>query len=143
GALLCRAARRLGADRDRLRLAGHRLLHHQFAADHRHERRARRHPRRRRHLHRPQPRGRSALSPRRSEAAVKTASGRLAMWQDWLQAEAPSSRRQARLGEAYRGGLAFLGHPSALAGLLIIVALTLLALLAPVIAGYRPEAADI
>ena len=42
------AARRLGADRDGVLLAGHRPLHHQFAAERRHERRARRHDRHRR-----------------------------------------------------------------------------------------------
>ena len=46
-AVLRRPARRLGADRDGLRLAGPRALHHQLAPHRRHERGARRHDRRR------------------------------------------------------------------------------------------------
>ena len=47
-ALVRQPARGLGADRDRVRLAGPRLLHHQLAAQRRHERGARRHDRGRR-----------------------------------------------------------------------------------------------
>ena len=47
-------ARRLGADRDRVRLARPRPLHHQLAVQRRHERGARRHHRGRHLLHRPQ-----------------------------------------------------------------------------------------
>jgi peptide/nickel transport system permease protein len=74
---------------------------------------------------------------------MKAMGARLMPWQAWLQSAAPSSRRQARLGEAYRTLSAFLRHPPAVAGLAIILALTLLALLAPLIVGYRPDAADI
>src|SRR6185312_5351860 len=60
-ARLCRAARRLGADGDRVLVAGHRPVHHQLAAFHRHERGARRHAGDRRDVHRRQPDRRSPL----------------------------------------------------------------------------------
>jgi peptide/nickel transport system permease protein len=53
-ALLCRPARRVGPDGDRIRLAGARPLHHQFAAECRHECRSRRHDHHRIGLHRHQ-----------------------------------------------------------------------------------------
>ena len=74
---------------------------------------------------------------------MKSARGAIAHWQDWLLADAPASRRQARLGEAYRTARAFLANPAAVGGLGIILVLALLALLAPLLAAYRPEAAEI
>ncbi len=58
---LCRAAGRLGADRDGVFLARHRPVHHQFAALDRHERGARRHAGDRRDVHRRQSDRRSAV----------------------------------------------------------------------------------
>jgi peptide/nickel transport system permease protein len=53
----------------------------------------------------------------------------------WLMSEAPASRRQAVLGNAYRGFLAFVSNPAALAGLFIVAVLILMAILAPLLAG--------
>ena len=49
----------------------------------------------------------------------------------WLQSEAPTSRRQAILGNAYRGLRAIVANPTAFVGLLIVAALVLLAIFAP------------
>ena len=61
-------------------------------------------------------------------------------WRAWLGSEAPSSRRQARLGEVYRFARALLRHPLAVTGLAIVLLLVLLAALAPVLAPYAPAA---
>jgi len=53
----------------------------------------------------------------------------------WLMSEAPVSRRQAVLGNAYRGFLAFVSNPAALAGLFIVAVLILMATFAPLLAG--------
>ena len=55
----------------------------------------------------------------------------------WLLSDTPVSRRQAVLGNAYRGVLAILSNPAALAGLLIVGALVIVAVLAPLLAGTR------
>ena len=62
----------------------------------------------------------------------------------WLVSDAPSSRRQAVLGNLYRGGIAICANPAALTGLLIVGALILVALFAPLIAGQiSPNAQDL
>lgn len=61
----------------------------------------------------------------------------------WLLSGAPASRRQARLGRAYLGWLAFAENRLALIGLGIIVLLVAVAALAPVIAPYSPNAPDL
>ncbi|CDX22989.1 hypothetical protein MPLB_250095 [Mesorhizobium sp. ORS 3324] len=66
-ALLRQPARRLGADRNRLLLAGHRALHHQLVAERRHECGARRHHHHRLGVHRHQPSVRPALPASRSK----------------------------------------------------------------------------
>ncbi len=63
-----------------------------------------------------------------------------ARWHDWLVSTEPASRRQARLGQLYRQWLAFRRNPAAMAGLVIVVALLLVAAFAPVIAPYDPIA---
>jgi peptide/nickel transport system permease protein len=55
---------------------------------------------------------------------------------EWLASDAPASRRQAVLGNLYRGVAALCANPAALAGLLIVGALIFVAIFAPVIAGY-------
>ncbi len=57
---------------------------------------------------------------------------------DWLLTETPASRRQARLGQAYRTWLAFRRNPLAMAGLGVVVALVVIALFAPLIATHDP-----
>jgi peptide/nickel transport system permease protein len=61
-------------------------------------------------------------------------------WQGWIASDAPASRGQARLGEAWRVLRAFLRHRLAVAGALILGLLLLAALLAPIVAPYPPTA---
>lgn len=62
---------------------------------------------------------------------------------EWLLAENPSSRRQARLGQLYVGWLAFRRNPLALVGLAIILLLIIVSALAPVLAPYSPLEQDL
>ncbi len=55
----------------------------------------------------------------------------------WLMSDTPASRRQAVSGNVYRGFVALVSNPSALIGLLIVSALVLIAVFAPVVAGFR------
>lgn len=61
-------------------------------------------------------------------------------WHAWLTTTSPESRRQARLGQLYRQWLAFRKNPAAMVGLLIVLALLLMAAFAPLIAQYDPLA---
>jgi peptide/nickel transport system permease protein len=49
----------------------------------------------------------------------------------WLISDAPTSRRQAIIGNGYRGVRSILASPTALAGLIIVAVLIVLAVLAP------------
>ena len=60
----------------------------------------------------------------------------------WLLAEVPQSRRQAALGQAYLGWLAFQRNPIGMAGLGIILGLILVAAFAPILMPFDPIAAD-
>jgi peptide/nickel transport system permease protein len=64
-------------------------------------------------------------------------------WTDYLLTDSPESRRQARLGQAYRKWLAFRRNPLAMFGLAIIVALLLVAAFAPLIATADPLAQNL
>jgi peptide/nickel transport system permease protein len=64
-------------------------------------------------------------------------------WRAWLLDETPVSRTQARLGQAYVGWLTFRRNPLAMAGLTVLIALLLLALLAPVLTARSPVAQDL
>lgn len=57
---------------------------------------------------------------------------------EWLLSDQPASRRQARLGQAYRTWLSFRSNWLAMVGLAIVLALILVALFADVIAPYDP-----
>ncbi|MGX1787839.1 nickel transporter permease [Bosea sp. NPDC055332] len=61
-------------------------------------------------------------------------------WHSWLTTTSPESRRQAKLGQLYRQWLAFRKNPAAVVGLVIVLALLLLAAFAPLIAQYDPLA---
>jgi peptide/nickel transport system permease protein len=61
----------------------------------------------------------------------------------WLLAETPASRTQARLGQAYVGWLGFRQNSLAMAGLLILAALVLVALFAPVLSRGSPVAQEL
>lgn len=54
----------------------------------------------------------------------------------WLASDVPASRRQAVLGNIYRGVAALCANPAAFAGLVIVGALIIVAIFAPMIAGY-------
>lgn len=62
---------------------------------------------------------------------------------DWLLSERPASRLQARLGRAYVAWRRFTANWLAVAGLGIIIALIVVALLADVIAPYSPTVGDL
>ena len=62
---------------------------------------------------------------------------------DWLLSDAPASRAQARLGQAYARWRVFLSNPLAMLGLLIVVALLVIAGLAPWLATHDPYAQDL
>jgi len=64
-------------------------------------------------------------------------------WTDYLLTDSPASRRQARLGQAYRKWLAFRRNPLAMVGLAIIIALLLVAAFAPLIATADPLAQNL
>ncbi|AOO80822.1 nickel transporter permease [Bosea vaviloviae] len=64
-------------------------------------------------------------------------------WTDYLTTDSPTSRRQARLGQLYRQWLAFKRNPLAVAGLVIVVALLLIAAFAPLIAPHNPLAQNL
>jgi len=61
----------------------------------------------------------------------------------WLLSDAPASRLQARLGRAYLSARALVANPLALAGLLIVVALVVVAALAPMLEVGDPFAQDL
>jgi peptide/nickel transport system permease protein len=62
---------------------------------------------------------------------------------EWLLSDTPQSRTQARMGRLYGGWLAFTSNRLAMVGLGIVVALMLMALLAPLIATHHPFAQDL
>ncbi len=64
-------------------------------------------------------------------------------WRARLLSDAPASRRQARIGQAYRGWLQFQRNRLALLGLGIVLALVLLAALAPLVAPHDPYAQNL
>ena len=61
-----------------------------------------------------------------------------ALSQQWLLTDQPASRRQARLGQAWRTWLALRSNKLAMVGLGLVVVLVLVALLAPLLAPYDP-----
>lgn len=73
---------------------------------------------------------RTAASPRRGPGA-------------WLLAETPRSRAQARLGQAYVAWLAFRRNPLAVVGLAIVLALVVVAILAPALSPRSPFAQEL
>jgi peptide/nickel transport system permease protein len=61
-----------------------------------------------------------------------------ATWRGWLLTDRPQSRRQARLGQAYRTWLAFRTNRLAMLGLAIVLTLVLMAVFANLISPYSP-----
>jgi peptide/nickel transport system permease protein len=59
-------------------------------------------------------------------------------WRDWLIAETPQSRTQARLSRWYANWLALKGNPLAISGLVIVSVLVLMAVFAPWLTGQSP-----
>jgi peptide/nickel transport system permease protein len=64
-------------------------------------------------------------------------------WRARLLSDTPRSRREARLGQAYRGWLQFRRNRLALVGLGIVVMLVLVAAFAPLIATHDPYAQNL
>jgi peptide/nickel transport system permease protein len=61
----------------------------------------------------------------------------------WLMTDSPASRRQAVLGNFYRGCVAILRNPTALIGLVIVAVLVVSAIFAPWLSIYSPIAQDL
>jgi peptide/nickel transport system permease protein len=61
-------------------------------------------------------------------------------WHDWLLAEAPQSRSQARLTRWYVNWLALKRNPLAVSGVIVVIALILMAISASWLAGQSPYA---
>ncbi|NNE81004.1 MAG: ABC transporter permease [Silicimonas sp.] len=59
-------------------------------------------------------------------------------WREWLLTDAPTSRRHARLANFYQGWLSLRANSMAMFGLGILVALLLVAMLAPFLSPYDP-----
>lgn len=64
-------------------------------------------------------------------------------WRAWLLAETPESPLQARLSRAYLAWRALAANPLAMVGLGVVVALLLVAALAPALATHSPIAQDL
>jgi peptide/nickel transport system permease protein len=62
---------------------------------------------------------------------------------EWLLSEAPSSRRQATWGSRYRLWRGFKANPLAMAGLIVVIAMVVLAILAPLLATHDPGAQNL
>ena len=59
-------------------------------------------------------------------------------WKAWLTTDTPTSRRHARAAAVYNGWLTFRGNHMAMAGLAILVLLSLIAAIAPLLAPQGP-----
>ncbi|MDE2515804.1 MAG: ABC transporter permease [Rhodospirillales bacterium] len=66
-------------------------------------------------------------------------SGNAAGLRAWLLSETPDSRRQAAWGRSYRGWLNFRRNPLGMAGLIIVLALLVLSLAAPLLTWQSPD----
>jgi peptide/nickel transport system permease protein len=64
-------------------------------------------------------------------------------WRDWLLSETPSSRAQAAWGRRYRLWRDFRANRLAMGGLLVIIAMVVLSLLAPLLATHDPGAQEL
>ncbi len=64
-------------------------------------------------------------------------------WRQWLTAEAPRSRGQARAAQLYLSWLNFSANPLAVLGLGIILGLVVMAVAAPLLATHDPLAQDL
>jgi peptide/nickel transport system permease protein len=64
-------------------------------------------------------------------------------WRTRLLSDTPASRREAKLGQLYRGWLQFQRNRLAMLGLAIVLSLILLAALAPFIAPHDPYVQDL
>jgi len=61
----------------------------------------------------------------------------------WLNSDAPTSRRQAKLASIYRSWLAFRSNPMAMFGFIILLFLLAIAAFAPIISPHDPFAQDL
>ena len=70
--------------------------------------------------------------PDLASASPKTA------WRAWLLTDTPTSRRHAKLASLYQSWLQFRSNPMAMFGLMILIALVVIAAFAPLISPYDP-----
>jgi peptide/nickel transport system permease protein len=75
--------------------------------------------------------------------APGTLAARTARLHDWLMSDRPTSRRQAFWGRAYGAWRVFAHNRLAMLGLLIVLALVLVAVFANVLAPYSPTVGDL
>jgi peptide/nickel transport system permease protein len=61
----------------------------------------------------------------------------------WLTTATPASRAQARAGRLYQGTLALLANPLAATGIVIVAVLLVVALFAPQLAPFQPDAQNL
>ena len=64
-------------------------------------------------------------------------------WRDWLLTDTPASRSQAAWGRRYRLWQNFRANPLAMGGFLVVIALIVLSLLAPLLATFDPGAQNL
>src|SRR5262245_64524316 len=64
-------------------------------------------------------------------------------WRQWLLAETPHSRLQARLSRAYLSWVAFARNPLAMLGLVIFLVLIFMAFCAPLVTSHSPIDGDL
>ncbi len=64
-------------------------------------------------------------------------------WRDWLLTDTPASRSQAAWGRRYRLWQNFHANPLAMGGFLVVIALIVLSLLAPLLATFDPGAQNL
>jgi peptide/nickel transport system permease protein len=74
---------------------------------------------------------------------MKSARATARIWRDWLLAEAPDSRLQARLGQAYLRWRGLRRNPLAMVGLSLVLLLVATAIAAPWLAPSSPFAQDL
>ncbi|WP_339633455.1 nickel transporter permease [uncultured Sneathiella sp.] len=69
--------------------------------------------------------------------------GKHPKWRSWLLTDTPTSRHHARVASLYQGWLSFRSNPMAMFGLIILLAMGLIAIFAPLLAPHDPFVQDL